>query len=62
MFGKDFQKIPRWDDVIKYRSGSNTPTSNPVIDKRGSGGVTAPDGLTDRERLDKRLRELMGGN
>ena len=60
MFGKDFKEIPVWTDVIKYKGGSE-PTPQPnTSEKRDEGEVKSPDGLTDRERLDLKLKKLMG--
>lgn len=60
MFGKDFKEIPLWTDVVKYKGGAeiNPPDTS---DKRDTGGIVAPDGMTDRERLDAELLKLMQG-
>ncbi len=60
MFGKDFKEIPLWTDVVKYKSGSEIIPPD-TSDKRDTGGIVAPDGMTDRERLDAELLKLMQG-
>jgi len=40
MFGKNFQEIPRWDSVIKYKGGE-TPTPKKT-DNRNTGSATPP--------------------
>ena len=61
-FGKDYKSIPLWTDVIKYKSGGSTQNPPPdTSDKRDTGGIVAPDGMTDRERLDAELLKLMQG-
>ena len=60
MFGKDYKEIPIWTDVVKYQGGAPTPTPPDTSIKRDTGDIKAPDGLTDKERLDLKLRQLMG--
>jgi len=61
MFGKDFKEIPLWTDVVKYKGGAEI-TPPDTSDKRDTGGVVAPDGMTDKERLDAELLRLMQGD
>jgi len=60
MFGKDFKEIPLWTDVVKYKGGAEIIPPD-TSDKRDTGGIVAPDGMTDRERLDAELLKLMQG-
>lgn len=62
LMGQTFKRVPLWTHTINYK---NAPMPNPKDDsdtskKRDVGDIKAPDGLTDRERLDLKLKKLMG--
>ena len=62
MFGKDFKEIPVWTDVVKYKGGSDPTTEPNTSNSRDKGVIRAPDGMSDRERLDAELMKLIQGN
>jgi hypothetical protein len=62
MFGKDYKEIPIWTDVISYKKlNPNSKDNSNTSKKRDQGEIKSPDNLTDRERLDIKLKKLMGG-
>ena len=63
LMGQTFKRVPLWTNEITYKDklNPNSKDNSNTSKKRDQGEIKSPDNLTDRERLDIKLKKLMGG-